>query len=125
MLLFQSLASPCLPSLEAHSAKIPSLLFHDMNGREEDIPDSLVFVGIRNVPKKNNIKSETKIELHYYSHIKMEVLTHHVRKKMIMMVPGVIFDICNCQNSITFMETFKMTPIMTNLNVQGDGHRSL
>ena len=55
----------------------------------------------------------------------MEVLTHHVRKKMIMMVPGVIFDICNCQNSITFMETFKMTPIMTNLNVQGDGHRSL
>jgi hypothetical protein len=30
--------------------------------------------GIGNVPKKNNIKSETKIELLYYSHIKMEVL---------------------------------------------------
>ena len=36
---------------------------------------------------------------------------------MIMMVPGVIFDLCNWQNSVTFIETFKMTPIMTNLNV--------
>jgi hypothetical protein len=36
---------------------------------------------------------------------------------MIMVVPGVIFDLCNCQNSVTFIETFKMTPIITNLNV--------
>jgi hypothetical protein len=36
---------------------------------------------------------------------------------MIMMVPGVIFDLCNWRNSVTFIETFKMTPIMTNLNV--------
>jgi hypothetical protein len=33
---------------------------------------------------------------------------------MIMMNPGVIFDL---QNSVIFIETFKMTPIMTNLDV--------
>ena len=31
-----------------------------------------------------------------------------------MMVPGVIFDICSWQHSVTFIENFKMTPIMTN-----------
>ena len=60
MLLCQSLASPCLPSLEAPQPK--HLLFHDIHGSEEDIPDSLVFIGIINVHKKNNIKSETKID---------------------------------------------------------------
>jgi hypothetical protein len=65
---------------------------------------------------------------------------------MIMMVTGVIFNLCNWQNSVTFIEAFKMTPITTNLNVfsftllfpigkhedredqggvQGNGHRSL
>ena len=34
-----------------------------------------------------------------------------------MMVPGVIFDFFKCQNSLTFLGTFKMTPIMTNLDV--------
>ena len=42
---------------------------------------------------------------------------HNVTKKMMMMVPGVIFDFFNWQNSVTFLETFKMTPIMTNLDV--------
>jgi hypothetical protein len=50
-----SASSPCLPSLEAHSAKTPSFLFHDIRGSKEDIPYSLVLVRIRNVPKKKSI----------------------------------------------------------------------